>query len=124
MCFFLSKYNGQYRLMTSVREWNWQSEDPVNVIIVVKTFFGGEIAVFLWFSREYLFRSNRRAFPISMQIALKPIFGFHSAPSNRVIAGANIKQNISTTNKQQYVFEHITKKNFHASICSTNIAFF
>ena len=39
------------RLMTSVREWNWQSEVPVNVIIVVKTFLEGKSLVFVVFKR-------------------------------------------------------------------------
>ena len=39
------------RLMTSVREWNWQSEVPVNVIIVVKLFSEGKSLAFVVFKR-------------------------------------------------------------------------
>ena len=56
------------RLMTSVREWNWQSEVPVNVIIVVKTFFGGEIVGFCGFQENVFLYPTEGPFPSACRL--------------------------------------------------------
>ena len=56
------------RLMTSVREWNWQSEVPVNVIIVVKKNFGGEIVGFCGFQENVFLYPTEGPFPSACRL--------------------------------------------------------